>query len=117
MAWATAIIWSSLPIAPTTRLLFLKMADEYSKPPHFRDTHIPPELTVTNEDGDLDKEIPTYQRQDFWATTANKQLNFMQHIRSMLKIAGQAAVVLPTTFCSRVVRAKPFVSNFSEAPT
>ncbi|MDB5243930.1 MAG: methyltransferase, partial [Spirosoma sp.] len=24
-----------------TYLLFLKMADEYSKPPHFRDTHIP----------------------------------------------------------------------------
>jgi len=51
--------------------------------------------TITNEDGDLEKETLTYQRQDFWATTANKQLNFMQHIRSMLKIDGQAAVVLP----------------------
>ncbi|GAB3049075.1 class I SAM-dependent DNA methyltransferase [Spirosoma pulveris] len=52
-------------------------------------------ITVTNEEGDHEREALTYQRQDFWATTANKQLNFMQHIRSMLKIDGQAAVVLP----------------------
>jgi len=37
----------------------------------------------------------TYARPDFWATTSNKQLNFLQHIRSMLKIGGRAAVVLP----------------------
>ena len=52
-------------------------------------------ITVTNEDGDLEKEALTYQRQDFWATTSNKQLNFVQHIRSLLKIDGKAAVVLP----------------------
>jgi type I restriction enzyme M protein len=34
-------------------------------------------------------------RQDFWATSSNKQLNFLQHIRTMLKTTGQAAVVLP----------------------
>jgi type I restriction enzyme M protein len=37
----------------------------------------------------------TIARQDFWATTSNKQLNFLQHIRSMLRISGEAAVVLP----------------------
>ncbi len=37
----------------------------------------------------------TISRPDFWATTSNKQLNFLQHIRSMLKIGGRAAVVLP----------------------
>ena len=52
-------------------------------------------ITVTNEEGDQEREALTFQRQDFWATTANKQLNFMQHIRSLLKIDGQAAVVLP----------------------
>ncbi|MBO0931875.1 class I SAM-dependent DNA methyltransferase [Fibrella aquatilis] len=52
-------------------------------------------ITLTNDDGDQEREALTYQRQDFWATTSNKQLNFMQHIRSMLKIDGQAAVVLP----------------------
>ncbi|MBC6493025.1 N-6 DNA methylase [Flavihumibacter stibioxidans] len=51
--------------------------------------------TFTNEEGEQEKEELTYNRQDFWATTSNKQLNFVQHIRSMLKITGMAAVVLP----------------------
>ena len=34
-------------------------------------------------------------RDDFWATTTNKQLNFLQHVRSLLKINGRAAVVVP----------------------
>lgn len=36
-----------------------------------------------------------YLRKDFWATTSNKQLAFLQHIFSMLKENGRAAVVLP----------------------
>jgi type I restriction enzyme M protein len=51
--------------------------------------------TFTNEEGEQEKEDLTYSRQDFWATTSNKQLNFVQHIRSMLKSTGMAAVVLP----------------------
>jgi type I restriction enzyme M protein len=51
--------------------------------------------TFTNEEGEQEKEDLTYNRQDFWATTSNKQLNFMQHIRSMLKPTGMAAVVIP----------------------
>lgn len=51
--------------------------------------------TFTNEEGEQSKEDLTYNRQDFWATTSNKQLNFVQHIRSMLKTTGQAAVVVP----------------------
>ena len=51
--------------------------------------------TFTNEEGDQERESLTYQRQDFWATTSNKQLNFLQHIRSMMKVNGKAAVVLP----------------------
>jgi type I restriction enzyme M protein len=51
--------------------------------------------TFTNEEGEMEKEDLTYNRQDFWATTSNKQLNFVQHIRSMLKTTGMAAVVLP----------------------
>ena len=52
-------------------------------------------MTITNEEGEEDKEALTYERQDFWETTSNKQLNFLQHIVSMLKVNGQAAVVLP----------------------
>jgi type I restriction enzyme M protein len=51
--------------------------------------------TITNDEGEEDKEDLTYNRQDFWVTTSNKQLNFVQHIRSMLKTDGKAAVVLP----------------------
>ncbi len=52
-------------------------------------------MTFTNEEGEQEKEDLTYNRQDFWVTTSNKQLNFLQHIRTMLKTTGQAAVVLP----------------------
>jgi hypothetical protein len=41
------------------------------------------------------KESITYNRPDFWTTTSNKQLNFVQHVKSMLKIPGRAAVVVP----------------------
>ena len=52
-------------------------------------------MTFTNAEGEQEKDELTYNRQDFWATTSNKQLNFLQHIRSMLKTTGEAAVVLP----------------------
>ena len=52
-------------------------------------------MTFTNEEGEQEKEDLTYNRQDFWVTTSNKQLNFVQHIKSMLKTTGIAAVVLP----------------------
>ena len=52
-------------------------------------------MTFTNEEGEQEKEDLTYNRQDFWATTSNKQLNFVQHIRTILKTTGKAAVVVP----------------------
>jgi type I restriction enzyme M protein len=52
-------------------------------------------ITITNDEGEQERETLTYQRDDFWATTSNKQLNFVQHIRSMLKVDGKAAVVIP----------------------
>jgi len=52
-------------------------------------------MTFTNEEGEQEKDDLTYNRQDFWATTSNKQVNFVQHIRSMLKSDGRAAVVVP----------------------
>lgn len=52
-------------------------------------------ITITNAEGEEDREALTYERQDFWETTSNKQLNFLQHIISLLKVDGQAAVVLP----------------------
>lgn len=52
-------------------------------------------MTFTNEEGEQEKEDLTYNRQDFWVTSSNKQLNFVQHIKTMLKTTGKAAVVLP----------------------
>ena len=52
-------------------------------------------MNSTNADGQQETDDLTYNRQDFWATTSNKQLNFVPHIRTMLKTTGRAAVVVP----------------------
>jgi type I restriction enzyme M protein len=52
-------------------------------------------MTLTNSEGRTDKEALTYERQDFWATTSNKQVNFLQHAKTLLKINGRAAIVVP----------------------
>jgi type I restriction enzyme M protein len=52
-------------------------------------------ITIFNGDGKADKESLTYEREDFWATTSNKQLNFLQHVKTMLAINGKAAIVVP----------------------
>jgi len=52
-------------------------------------------MTFTNEQGEQEQEDLVYNRQDFWATTSNKQLNFVQHIHTLLKANGTAAVVVP----------------------
>jgi type I restriction enzyme M protein len=52
-------------------------------------------ITVVNEEGEETKEKAIYYREDFWATTSNKQLNFLQHVKSLLKIHGRAAIVVP----------------------
>ena len=52
-------------------------------------------LTFTNEEGEQEEEDLVYNRQDFWTTSSNKQLNFVQHINTILKATGKAAVVVP----------------------
>ncbi|HZN71005.1 MAG TPA: class I SAM-dependent DNA methyltransferase [Micromonosporaceae bacterium] len=52
-------------------------------------------IRVIGEDGRASREEREIERTDFWATTANKQLNFVQHIASLLHIDGTAAVVVP----------------------
>lgn len=42
-------------------------------------------ITVIGEDGDEQRETLTMVRDNFGATTSNKQLNFLQHVRSLLK--------------------------------
>jgi type I restriction enzyme M protein len=52
-------------------------------------------VTVVNEEGETDRETLVYNRPDFWVTTSNKQLNFVQHVKSLLKVHGRAAIVVP----------------------
>jgi len=52
-------------------------------------------VTIVNEAGETSKESLIINRDDFWASTSNKQLNFLQHIFTILKQHGRAAVVLP----------------------
>lgn len=52
-------------------------------------------ITIVNGEGKAGKESLTYERDDFVATTSNKQLNFLQHVRTLLKVTGKAAIVLP----------------------
>ena len=50
---------------------------------------------IVGEDGRSTTEKDIIERDDFWATTSNKQLNFVQHIKTLLGIHGRAAVVVP----------------------
>jgi len=52
-------------------------------------------ITIVNGEGKADRESLVYERQDFWATTSNKQLNFLQHVKTLLKMNGKAAIVVP----------------------
>ena len=52
-------------------------------------------ITITNRGGKSNKSSTSYERPDFWATTSNKQLNFLQHCKTLLKINGKCAIVVP----------------------
>ena len=52
-------------------------------------------MTIVNSEGDTEREDLVVVRDDFWASTSNKQLNFVQHVKTLLKINGSAAIVVP----------------------
>jgi type I restriction enzyme M protein len=52
-------------------------------------------ITIVTDEGDLEKDDTAYERQDFWVTTKNKQLNFLQHVKTLLKVNGRCAIVMP----------------------
>jgi type I restriction enzyme M protein len=52
-------------------------------------------ITIVSGEGKAEREALPYERVDFWATTSNKQLNFLQHVKSLLQINGRAAIVVP----------------------
>ena len=52
-------------------------------------------MTVVNAEGETEREDLVILRDDFWASTSNKQLNFVQHVKTLLAMHGTAAVVVP----------------------
>jgi type I restriction enzyme M protein len=52
-------------------------------------------VLMVSEAGEEERQTLTVYRPDFWATTSNKQLNFLQHVKALLKVHGRAAVVVP----------------------
>ena len=88
-------IYGEVPIAQGDALL-ADPGDRYdyilTNPPFGNKSSI----SFTNEDGEDEEEELVYNRQDFWVSgCSNKQLNFIQHINTLLKATGKAAVVVP----------------------
>ena len=52
-------------------------------------------VTILNAEGQAERESLTVLRDDFWTSTSNKQLNFLQHVKTLLKPGSSAAVVVP----------------------
>jgi type I restriction enzyme M protein len=52
-------------------------------------------VLVISEEGHEGRDDLRIERPDFWASTSNKQLNFVQHVYTMLDMNGRAAVVVP----------------------
>ena len=50
---------------------------------------------IFSESGKAERETLSYERDDFWTTTSNKQLNFLQHVKTILRINGRCAIVVP----------------------
>ena len=62
-----------------------------TNPPFGKKSSVP----IVNEEGELESESDTYERQDFWTSTKNKQLNFLQHVKTLLRMHGTCAIVVP----------------------
>ncbi|MBI5840085.1 MAG: SAM-dependent DNA methyltransferase [Chloroflexi bacterium] len=52
-------------------------------------------VTFVTDEGEIKRETQNIVREDFWTSTSNKQLNFVQHVKNILNMTGKAAVVVP----------------------
>ncbi|MBV8488679.1 MAG: SAM-dependent DNA methyltransferase, partial [Planctomycetaceae bacterium] len=52
-------------------------------------------MAIVNHEGELEQEDAAYERPDFWTSAKNQQLNFLQHVKSLLTVNGRCAIVVP----------------------
>jgi type I restriction enzyme M protein len=52
-------------------------------------------MTFVNAEGEAEREDLVVVRDDFWASTSNKQLNFVQHVKTLVRPGGSVAIVVP----------------------
>jgi type I restriction enzyme M protein len=69
-------------------------------------------VLVVTEEGESERQALTIVRDDFWATTSNKQLNFVQHVKTLLKSTAAPRSSCPTMCCSKVAQAKRCDGSF-----
>ena len=74
-------------------------------------------ITVMSEEGQTSKDTLSYERTNFVATTSNKQLNFVQHIYTILKVGAPPPWCCPTTCSSRAGPAKPSAASCCRTAT
>jgi type I restriction enzyme M protein len=74
-------------------------------------------VAVVGQDGGVERESLTVVRDDFAASTSNKQLNFVQHVRTLIASSGRAAMVVPDTSSSRAAPGKPYAGACSPTAT
>jgi type I restriction enzyme M protein len=67
---------------------------------------------IVRDDGEIDTEREDYDRQDFFVTTSNKQLNFLQHVMTVLAENGRAAVVMPDNVLFEAAPAKRSAAGY-----
>lgn len=96
-------------VAPSARKVDLVLAN----PPFGKKSS----MTITNAEGEAETEDFVYNRQDFWATTSNKQVNFLQHIYTMLKNTGGQPWSCPIMCCLKATQAKSCVRSFCKLLT
>ncbi len=85
--------------APSSRHFQLVL----TTPPFGRKSNI----RFVNDQGEQESESLVVIREDFWASTSNKQLNFLQHVYTMLETNGRTAIVVPDNVLSKAAPARP----------
>ena len=63
-------------------------------------------ISTTTEDDETVTDELTYSCQDFWTSTSNKQLNFIQYIYTMLKSTGKAGWLCRIMFFLKAAQGK-----------